>query len=350
MIKFEIQNSQFAINIVCCFLLLTVLSACAYEKEKVYKKSTIMMDTVITISVVSHSKDHAEYAIDTAFSEIERLEALFDFYSSDSEVSRINKNAGISRVKVSPDMLAVLDKAFFVSEKTEGAFDVTTGPLLALYDFTNGIKPQPGVLKKRLPLVNYKKLSINRKDSTVFLEKKGMLIDLGGIVKGYTADKAVETLKRAGIVSGLVAVAGDIKTFGLKPTDKPWKIGIRNPRAEGQDDIIAALDLEDMAISTSGDYERYFILNGKRYHHLLSPVTGYPVHTCQSVSIIAEEGVLADALATGIFILGPEKGIKLIEQMGFDGLIIDREGDVHVTSNIREKIEFERTPEEHNES
>lgn len=177
-----------------------------------------------------------------------------------------------------------------------------------------------------------------------------MLIDLGGIVKGYTADKAVETLKRAGIVSGLVAVAGDIKTFGLKPTDKPWKIGIRNPRAEGQDDIIAALDLEDMAISTSGDYERYFILNGKRYHHLLSPVTGYPAHTCQSVSIIAEEGVLADAFATGVFILGPEKGIKLIEQMGFDGLIIDREGNVHVTSNIREKIEFKRTPEEHNKS
>lgn len=334
----------------CCFLLLTVLSACTYEKEKVYKKSTIMMDTVITISVVSHSKDNAERAINTALLEIKRLEALFDFYSPDSEVSRINRNAGISRVKVSPDMLTVLDKASFVSEKTDGAFDVTTGSLLELYDFSQNIKPQKSALEKRLPLVNYRAVHINRKDSTVFLEKKGMLIDLGGIVKGYTADKTVETLKRAGIDSGVVAIAGDIKAFGLKPNGNPWKIGIKDPRAEGQDDIIATLDLKDLAISTSGDYERYFILDGKRFHHLLSPRTGYPVHTCQSASIITEEGVHADAFATGVFILGPEEGMKVIEQLGFDGLIIDKEGHVHVTSNIREKIEFERTFKGHNES
>lgn len=351
--NFKFQISKFSKKVVstlCCFVLLTVLSACTYGKEKVYKRSTIMMDTVITISVVSHSKDHAERAINAALLEIKRLEALFDFYSPDSEVSRINKNAGISRVKVSLDMLAVLDKASFVSEKTEGAFDVTTGSLLELYDFSHNIKPQESALEKRLPLVNYRAVQINRKDSTAFLEKKGMLIDLGGIVKGYTADKTVEILKRAGIDSGIVAIAGDIKTFGLKPNGNPWKIGIKDPRAEGQDDIIAALDLKDLAISTSGDYERYFILDGKRYHHLISPKTGYPVHTCQSASIITEEGVLADAFATGVFILGPEKGMKVIEQLGFDGLIIDREGHVHVTSNIREKIEFERTFKGHNES
>ncbi len=358
--KFKIQNSRSKIQIsnfskkivsvVCCSFLLTVLSACTYEKEKVYKKSTIMMDTVITISVVSHSKHNAERAINTAFLEIKRLEALFDFYSPDSEVARINRNAGISSVKVSPDMLAVLDKASFVSEKTEGAFDVTTGSLLELYDFSHNIKPQQGALEERLPLVNYRAVHINRKDSTAFLEKKGMLIDLGGIVKGYTADKTVEILKRAGIDSGIVAIAGDIKTFGLKPNGNPWKIGIKDPRAEGQDDIIAALDLKDLAISTSGDYERYFMLDGTRYHHLLSPMTGYPVHTCQSVSIITEEGVLADAFATGVFILGPEKGMKVIEQLGFDGLIIDREGHVHVTSNIRGKIQFEGAFKGHNES
>jgi thiamine biosynthesis lipoprotein len=309
-----------------------------------------MMDTVITISVVSHSKDHAERAINTAFLEIKRLEALFDFYSPNSEVSQINKNAGISRVKVSPDMLTVLDKASFVSEKTEGAFDVTTGCLLELYDFSQGIKPPQSALEKRLPLVNYRAVHINKKDSTAFLEKKGMLIDLGGVVKGYTADKTVEMLKRSGIDSGIVAIAGDIKTFGLKPNGTRWKVGIKDPRAEDQDDIIAALDLKDLAISTSGDYERYFILDGRRYHHLLSPTTGYPVHTCQSASIITEEGVLADAFATGVFILGSEKGIKIIEQLGFDGLIIDKEGHVHVTSNIREKIEFKRTFKGYNES
>ncbi len=338
------------LSTLCCFLLVTILSTCTYDKEKVYRKSTIMMDTVITISVVYHSKDHAERAINNAFLEIERLEALFDFYSPDSEVSRLNKNAGLSKIKVSPDMLTVLDKAFFVSEKTEGAFDITTGCLLELYDFSQGIKPQQSALEERLPFVNYRAVHINRKDSTAFLEKKGMLIDLGGIVKGYTADKTVETLKRAGIDSGIVAIAGDIKTFGLKPNGRPWKVGIQDPRAEGQNDIIASLDLKDLAISTSGDYERYFVLEGKRYHHLLSPTTGYPVHTCQSATIITEEGVLADAFATGVFILGPEKGIKVIEQLGFDGLIIDKEGHVHVTSNIREKIEFERAFKGHNES
>lgn len=338
------------LNTLCCFLLFTVLCACTDEKEKVYKKSTIMMDTVITISVVSHSKDKAEQAINTAFLEIKRLEALFDFYSADSEVSRINRNAGISRVKVSPDMLTVLDKSSFVSEKTEGAFDITTGSLLELYDFSQKIKPPKNALEKRLPLVNFRAVHINRKDSTAFLEKKGMLIDLGGIVKGYTADKTVDILKRAGIDSGIVAIAGDIKTFGLKPNGNSWKVGIKDPRAEGQDDIIAALDLKDLAISTSGDYERYFMLDGKRYHHLLSPKTGYPVHTCQSASIITEEGVLADAFATGVFILGPEKGMKVIEHLGFDGLIIDKEGHIHVTSNIREKIEFKRTFKGHNES
>lgn len=333
---------KFKINIVCCFLLLMLLSACTYEKEKVYKKSKIMMDTVITISVVSHSKDHAENAIDTAFSEIKRIEALFDFFSPYSEVSLINNNAGIASVKVSKDMIYVLDKAFFVSEKTDGAFDVTTGPLLVLYDFKKGLAPKLEIIKERLSLVDYRALSIDKKDSTVFLNKEGMLVDLGGISKGFAADKAIEALKRQGIVSGLVAVAGDIRSFGLKPNKKPWKIGIRNPSSEHRDDIIAALDLIDMSISTSGDYERYFILNGERYHHLISPMSGRPVHSCQSVSIIAEEGVIADAFATGVFILGPEKGLQVIEKMGLEGLIIDKEGNIHVTSDIREKIEFKR--------
>jgi len=318
-------------------------------EEKIYKKSKIMMDTVVTITVVSHSENRAEHAINSAFSEIRRLEELFDFYSLDSDVSRINKHAGLYPVTVSHDTLNVLERAYFVSDKTGGAFDVTSGSLLALYDFSRGIKPQPYSIEKRLPFVNYKAVHIDRKDPGVFLEKAGMLIDLGGIVKGYAADRAVETLKKDGIRSGLVAVAGDIRAFGLKPNGKPWKIGIKNPRAEGKDDdIMATLDLRDLAISTSGDYERFFILEGERYHHIISPATGYPVRTCRSVSIIAGEGVLADAFATGVFVLGPEKGINLIEKMGFSGLIIDQEGAVHVTSDIREKIEFEKTFTGHN--
>ena len=326
------------------FSLLTFLCACTPQKEKIYRKSKILMDTFVTITVVSNSKDRAENAINTAFSEIEKLEKLSNFFSSESEISRINKNAGISGVRVSPDILNMLNKAITVSEKTEGSFDVTIGPVISLYDFHKKIKPEESAVKKNLSLVDYRKLIIDRNKSTAFLKKRGMLIDLGGISKGYATDKAVETLKRKGINSGLVSVAGDIKAFGLKPDGKPWKIGIRNPRAKGkEDDIMATIELKDMAISTSGDYERFFIIDGKRYHHLLSPRTGYPAQKCQSVSVITKEGAFTDAFATGVFILGPENGIKVLEKLGFDGIIVDSQGKVHTTPDIRGKFEFKRT-------
>jgi thiamine biosynthesis lipoprotein len=326
------------------FSLFNFLCACTPQKENIYKKSKILMDTFVTITVVSNSKNSADKAIDTAFSEIERLEKLSNFFSSESEVSRINKNPGISGVRVSPDILDMLNKAIMVSEKTEGAFDVTIGPVISLYDFHKKIKPEESAVKKNLSLVNYRELIIDRNKSAAFLKKRGMLIDLGGIAKGYAADKAVEALKRNRINSGLVSVAGDIKAFGLKPDGKPWKIGIRNPRSKSkEDDVMATIELSDMAISTSGDYERCFILDGKRYHHLLSPKTGYPAEGCQSVSVITKECAFTDAFATGVFILGPEKGLKVFEKMGFDGIIVDSQGKVHTTPNIRGKFEFKRT-------
>jgi thiamine biosynthesis lipoprotein len=349
--KFKVQSSKFKVYkktfylllLTAYFLLFSLLNSCTSQKEKVYRKSSILMDTVVTITVGSDSKIHAEDAIDKAFSEIEKLGKLFDFYSSESEVSLINKNAGISEQKVSPEVLEILDRALFISEKTGGAFDVTIGPVITLYDFYKKIKPEENDIKRNLPLVNYRELIIDKNKSTVFLSKKGMLVDLGGIAKGYAADKAVETLKRNGIHSGIVSVAGDIKCFGLKPDGKPWKIGIRNPRAEGPEDIMATVNLSDMAISTSGDYERYFILNGKRYHHLVSPKTGHPAEECRSVTVMAKKGVLADAFATGVFILGPERGLKVLEKAGFDGVIVDKGGKIYLTPDIKSKIEFIRT-------
>jgi len=303
------------------------------------------MDTLVTINVVSPSQDGAEKAMNAALSEVEKLEKLFSFFSADSEVSLVNKNAGVAGVKVSPEIIYILDRAIIVSKNTHGAFDITIGPVIMLYDFYKEIRPGERAIKKNLPLVNYKDIVINRDDSTVFLKKKGMLIDLGGIAKGYAADRVVDSLKKHGIKAGLVSVAGDIRTFGNKPDGRPWKIGIRNPRAKGaEDDIMAIIELSDMAISTSGDYERYFVQDGKRYHHLLNPKTGYPAEGCQSVSVIAGESTFSDAFATGIFILGPEKGLKVLAAMGFDGVIVDSRGKIHITANIRGKIEFKRNP------
>jgi thiamine biosynthesis lipoprotein len=336
--KFPIYCLLFTI-----FCLLFTVS-CSPNKERIFKKDKILMDTLVTITVVSDSKDTAEKAIDTAFSEIEYLEKLSNQYSPDSEITHINRNAGISEVKVSHDILKLLEKALYVSENTEGAFDVTIGPVIALYDFHKKIRPDNDMIKKNLSLVNYRDIIINTDKSTIFLKKKGMLIDLGGIAKGYAADKAAETLKKQGVRAGLVAVAGDIKAFGLKPDGKPWKIGIRNPEArDKENDIMATIELEDMAISTSGDYERFFLSSGKRYHHLLNPKTGLSAQECRSVSIITKEGAFTDAFATGIFILGPKHGLKVLEKLGFEGMIIDNQGKSHLTQGIRGKIEFKRT-------
>jgi FAD:protein FMN transferase len=323
---------------------LVTLISCSANKKRIFKKSRIFMDTLVTITVVSGSEDNAEKAIENAFQEIERLEKLTNFYSPDSEVTQINKYAGISGVKVSPDVLDLLNKALYVSENTGGVFDITIGPLESLYDFHNKIKPEASSIKTIIPLVNYKELAIDGNTCEVFLRKKGMQIDLGGIAKGYSADKAVEVLKKNGIGSGIVAVAGDIKTFGHKPDGSPWKIGIRHPRGkDGEDDVMATIELSDMAISTSGDYERFFFLEGIRYHHILSPKTGHPAGECRSVTVIAKDGASADAFATGIFVLGPEEGMKVLNKMGLEGVIVDGEGNLHTTPGIRGKIEFKKS-------
>ncbi|GAB4406013.1 MAG: FAD:protein FMN transferase [Thermodesulfovibrionales bacterium] len=301
------------------------------------------MDTLVTVNVVSDSADRAEKAMDNAFDEIAKLDSMLNFFSDKSELSMINKNAGISEVRVSQETIEVIEKAVYVSEKTGGAFDATIGPEISLWDFPNKIKPDDKTIRERLSLVNYKLIHINKEKSTVYLGRKGMLLDLGGIAKGYAADRAVEELKKHGIKSGLVSVAGDIKAFGLKPDGKAWKIGIRNPRATGNDnEIMATIELRDMAVSTSGDYERYFIMDGKRYHHILDPKTGYPALGCQSVTVIAKDGVYTDSFSTGVFVLGPERGMAALKEMGFEGLIVDSNGSIQTTSGLKDRIEFKK--------
>jgi thiamine biosynthesis lipoprotein len=303
----------------------------------------ILMDTLVTIHVVADSEETADRAMAKAFEEIGKLDTLLNFFSDKSELASINRNAGISGVRVSPETLEVIEKAVYASEKSGGAFDVTIGPEISLWNFFAKKKPDDTTVRERLGLVNYKLIALDREKSTVGLKKKGMLMDLGAIAKGYGVDGAVEALKRQGIKSGLVAVAGDIKAFGLKQDGKPWRVGIRNPRQKGKDDeILATIEIRDMAISTSGDYERFFIIEGMRFHHILDPGTGYPARGCQSVSIMAKDGVSADSFSTAVFVLGPEKGMALLQQLGFEGLIVDNQGKIHVTPGIKDKIEFKK--------
>lgn len=319
------------------------LSSCSSNKPSTYKKSKALLDTFVTITVVAESRETGEKAIESAFGVIEKYGDLINFFSDKSELSDINRNAGIHEVKVSPETLDTIEKAVYVSEKSGGAFDPTIGPEIKLWDFLNKTKPSDAEIRKNLPLVNYKNIIIDRDKATVFLKKKDMLLDLGGIAKGYAADLAVQVLKQKGISSGLVAVAGDIKAFGLKPDNKPWVVGIKNPRQTGsEDEIIAQLPLGDKAISTSGDYERFFVMDGQRFHHLLVPSTGHPAYTCRSVTVIADRGVMADGFDNAIFILGPEKGTELAAKIGLDAMIIDNKGAIHTTAGLQGKFTIER--------
>jgi thiamine biosynthesis lipoprotein len=329
--------------IVCCTLSILLFS-CTQQKDRIYRKTMIRMDTLVTINVVAGSEEKADRAMERAFGEVGKLDTLLNFFSDGSELSAINRNAGIGPVQVSPETMEVIEKAVSASGKTGGAFDVTIGPESSLWNFSTKQKPDDRKIREKLGLVNYQWIAIDKERSAVELRKKGMLMDLGAIAKGYAADKAVEALKKSGIKSALVAVAGDIRAYGLKPDGKPWRVGIRNPRQKGKDDeTVATVELRDMAISTAGDYERYFILDGKRYHHILDPGTGYPAGGCQSVTVMARDGVSADAFDTAIFVLGPEKGLEVMRQMGFEGIIIDKEGKISATPGMKDAIELKRS-------
>ncbi len=308
-----------------------------------------MMDTYCTITVVSPSTERAAEAIDKGFAEIKKLELLLNYFSDKSEITAINRAAGTSPVKVSAETLEMMQKTLEISKATHGTFDPTIAPLIKLWDFSNKRRgntvPDTTVIKNTLKLVDYEKIHINN-NSEVFLAEKGMEIDLGGIAKGYAADKAMEAIKAKGIKAALVAVAGDIRGFGSSTSGNAWKVGIQDPRPETGsekpwEDIFASLYLENMAISTSGDYQRIFIKDGKRYHHILDPATGFPAESdLLSASVIAPEGYIADGLSTAVFALGAEKGMNLLKTMGVEGVIVDRNRKVFVTEGIRRKIEI----------
>ena len=321
-------------------LCLLVLASCQ-GKESLYKKSKLAMDTIVSVTVVSTSAKDSEASIDSSLAEIERLGKLMNFFSSDSELTLLNNSAGIKPVRVSKETFEVIEKAVYVSEKTGGAFDVSVGPVDSLWDFHTKVLPPQNAIKAKLPLVGYRNIVLDKANSTVFLKKKGMKLDLGGIVKGYAADKAVEVLKGRGIQSGIVAVGGEIKAFGRKPDGGLWKVGIKNPRQSGNDDeVFATIPLSDLAVSTAGDYEKFFIQDGTRYHHILDPKTGYPARGCRSVSVITKDGVFTDAFSTGIFVLGPEKGLETVKKLGLDAVIVDKDGEILTTDGLKGKLEI----------
>jgi thiamine biosynthesis lipoprotein len=315
-----------------------------------YKESRVLMDTYCTITVVSHSKKNAQKAIEAGFAEIKKLETILNYFSDTSEIAAINNSAGRNPVKVDAETLEIIKKTIAISEETGGAFDPTLAPVIKLWDFTkkssDPVLPSMLDIKDALQSAGFRKIKVNEETSEIFLAQKRMEIDLGGIAKGYAADKAVNAIRSKEIKAALVAIAGDIRGYGLSPSGQAWKVGIQNPRPETEsekpwEDVFATLHLKDRAISTSGDYQRFFIKEGRRFHHILNPHTGFPaVSGLISVSVIAPEGYISDGLSTAIFILGAEKGMKILESKGLDGVLVDKDKKVLVTEKLKGNIDI----------
>lgn len=296
------------------------------------ERTRFLMDTVVRVSVYDKGMSERKIgeAIDRVFREMEKIEAKASIHVDTSEVLRLVEESGKSPIRVSPEIFWLLKKSVEVSDETRGAFDVSVGVVKDLWGFDTDHPsvPDRSTVQSILPKVDYREIDL--RDGEVFLRQSGMRIDLGGIAKGYIIDQGIRILQEEGIRSGLVEAGGDLRVFGSHPDRKVWRIGIRHPRGE-EGELFGVLETAAVSIATSGDYERYFVRDGKRYHHILDPKTGFPANRCISVTIVAECALLADAYATAVFVLGPVKGMALIkDHPSIEGMIIyEVEGQCH---------------------
>ena len=308
------------------------------EQQVVLKRTQIHMGTLVSITAAGGNEQEANHAINAGFQEIKRLEQLLSTWIPVSELSRVNASAGVKPVVVSPETLTVVRRSLQVAEMTDGAFNIMIGPAVDAWNVSAEPRlPSSSELDLLKPLIDLRAVHTDVWERSIYLDQPGMRIDVGGIGKGYAADQAVSVMKKVGASAGVVALSGDIKTFGRLPGGKKFPVGIQHPRKEGV--LLAEIDLQDEAISTAGDYERFFEQDGVRYHHILDPKTLQPARGCQSVTVIAKEGVWADGLDTGIFVMGAERGMQLVEHLDdVEAIIVDGQGKVHVSSGLRSRV------------
>lgn len=315
-----------------------VLSGCSKE-EQVFEQQEFKMDTIMNLKAFG---SNAENAVKEAYDRIDDIEQMASAQIATSDVSMINENAGLDYVKVHPEIILMLQTAVKYSELSEGAFDITVGPLIKLWGIgtENERIPTDAEIKEKLALVGYKNISFNEAESSVMLLKKGMSIDLGGIAKGYAADEVVRIFKEKGITSALINLGGSsMYTLGAKPDKSLWSIAIQHPRKDKNGNYAGVIKMSNQALSTSGDYERFFISDDKRYHHILNPFTGYPADAGVMSDTIVISGdnpngnMLADILTKVTFVSGTQKGLSIIDSLeGVECLAITTDNKIYKSS------------------
>lgn len=303
----------------------------------VHRQSMKLMGNRFEISVVAADESWAAARIREAVEEIQRIEQLLTTYNDSSQTNRVNAMAGISPVKVDREVFELICRSIRISSVTQGAFDISYGSIdkkLWNFDKTMTALPEPSLAKKMVKLINYRNIILDEKNCTVFLKEKGMRIGFGGIGKGYAAERAKWIMQQNGVTSGIVNASGDLVAWGTQPDGKPWTIGIADPDAAHQP--FSYMNITDMAVATSGNYEKFVMIGGKKYSHTIDPKTGLPVTGIKSVTIICPNAEIADAMATPVMIMGIKTGLDMINQVkGIGCIIIDDKDSIYTSKNIR---------------
>ena len=303
---------------------------------RIIKQSMKLMGNHFEISVVADDEDWAINKINEGVVEIKRIEKLLTTFSDDSQTNQINAHAGIEPVKVSREVFDLIERSIRISTVTQGAFDISYGSVdNSLWNFDTTMKKLPSreVAKQAVKLINYKNIVLDRDKSTVFLKEKGMRIGFGGIGKGYAAEKAKEIMKASGVENGIVNASGDLTTWGFQPDGKPWTIGIADPNLAQH--IFSYLSVTNLSIATSGNYEKFVMIGGKKYSHTINPKTGLPISGIKSVTIISTNAEIADAMATPVTVMGVKAGLFMVNQINnLEAIIIDDNNKIYTSKNI----------------
>jgi thiamine biosynthesis lipoprotein len=298
-----------------------------------FSRDEAIMGTAVRVELWSEDAAQANAAMAAVIAEMHHIDDTMSPFKPDSELSRINREAAKRPVPISQEMVDILAKSIEFSKLSDGAFDVTFSSVGYLYDYRKHVKPTDAEIAKALPAISYRHLRLDAGKRTVRYDRDGVRVDLGGIAKGWAVDRSIELLKARGITHALVMAGGDTRLLGDR-RGRPWTVGIRDPFKRGE--VVAVLPLQDIAISTSGDYERYFDEGGVRYHHIINPKTGKSASGVHSVTVLAADATTTEGLTKSIFVMGPEAGMRLIEGMpGVEAIVIDAQGRILYSDGLR---------------
>ncbi|GAB4029513.1 FAD:protein FMN transferase [Spirosoma jeollabukense] len=316
-------------------LLLLILSEFSATAQVLRKRAVKLMGSRFDITIVAADSLTAERTIDTVIAEVTRIENLISDWKADSQISQVNKNAGVGPVQVDPEVFALTERALHFSNITNGAFDISFAAMDRIWKFDGSMTemPSPEAIRKSVEKVGYQHIVLDRANFTIFLTRKGMKIGFGALGEGYAADRCRDIMLAKGIKAGIVNGSGDMSTWGKQPDGRDWTIGITNPLRN--DTIFAIIPLRQSAVVTSGSYEKFVVFNGKRYAHIINPSTGYPATGLSSVTIFGPSAETANGFSTSLMVLGKEAGLKLIKKYPqYSYILITDDGQIFSSHSL----------------